>query len=811
MVAVTQRIPNFLGGVSQQVDERLFPGQVRNALNAYPDPTFGLTKRPGGKFIKELRAANGQIIAPGTFDNGAWFSIFRDGSEKYVAVINNGTLSIWSLIDGSRKTVTMTGSASTYLTGSKNDFNFLTVNDYTFITNKNVVVRPLPATSYTPGKTATVRLTAVAYSSEYVVTINGVDYKYLTINADSNVGATDPAKKVLNADDILTGLKNAITAPGVTVTKYKTSLELSSSSVMTVTAKGGQNSEALRAYQDVATSSGGTATGTTSVTNISQLSEETANGRTVEITNSAANASSYYVKFVASNGTGGTGYWEETIKPGLSTGLDPATMPHELVRNANGTFTVQPVSWEPRLVGDDDSNSHPSFVNSTIQQLFFYNNRLGFLTEDNVSLSQAGEYFNFYHTTATTVTAADPIDLSCSSVKPAALHAVIPTAQGLLLFSQYQQFMMSSDSGVWTPLTVLIKSISNYECDPLVLPVDLGTTSVFTSKNPNYTRVFEMTTRGQNENPVVVDQSKIVSEWIPSARNQLVASPQNSLVTLAGSDSDTLYMYRFYDAGEERKMAAWVNWQLSGKIQHHAINSDIMFAVTLQSGSYVIQQIQLVQSPVTSALVSSTGTKVDPCLDLWSLVTGTYNSTSRTTKYYVPFPYDTGRDLCITGGVPSNTAFFESGFVNFPQVQNDATGYYVEIPGNFTQSNMFIGYTYNYEVTLPRYYYSTQTGNDFTASIVMSRYRIYVGQGSNLDFSIKANGRPEWKEIAGSIKADFYKADDTPMDPYHIYTIPIMQRSENFTLRLTSNLPFPVNLVSMVWEGQYSNRFYRRA
>ena len=799
MAAVTQRIPNFLGGVSQQVDERLFPGQVRTALNTYPDPTFGLTKRPGGKYIKELRAADGSIVAPGVFDNAAWFSIFRDGNEKYVANLSGGQLSIWSLIDGSRKTVTVAGSAATYLLGGKNDFNFLTVNDYTFITNKTVTVTAQAAPAFTPRKNATVRLLEVAYSAEYVVTINGTEYKYLTRNADDNLGAADPPKKTLNADDILDALKTAISAAsGITVTRYGSSLEIVGTSTIAVTAKGAQSGEAIRVYQDTAD-------------NIARLATETVHGRVVEITNSAANASSYYVKFFAANGTGGPGYWEETVKPGISLGLNPATMPHELVRNANGTFTVQPSTWEPRLVGDDESNSHPSFVGNTIEQLFFYNNRLGFLTDDNVSMSQAGEYFNFYHTSATTLVAADPVDLSCSSVKPAVLHAVIPTAQGLLLFSQYQQFMMSSESGVWTPTTVVIKGIANYECDPRTSPVDLGTTSIFTSKNPNYTRVFEMTTRGQNENPIVVDQSKIVSEWIPASRDQLVSSPQNALVTLAGRDSSIVYMYRFYEVGDERKMAAWVNWQLSGKVQHHAINSDSMFAVTLQSGSYVIQQLQLVQSPTTSALVSSTGTKVDPCLDMWSLATGTYSSVTRKTKYYIPFPYDTGKEVCITGGVPSNSAFFESGFVNFPQVLNDATGYYVEIPGDFTQSNMFIGYTYNYEVTLPRYYYNTDSGNDFTSSIVMSRYKIYVGQGSNLDFSIKANGRPEWKEVAGSIRSDFYKANDTPMDPYHIYTIPIMQRSENFIMKLTSTLPFPVNLVSMVWEGQYSNRFYKRA
>ena len=51
MAAVTQTVPNFLGGVSNQPDDKKLPGQVKEALNAYPDPTFGLQKRPGFKFF----------------------------------------------------------------------------------------------------------------------------------------------------------------------------------------------------------------------------------------------------------------------------------------------------------------------------------------------------------------------------------------------------------------------------------------------------------------------------------------------------------------------------------------------------------------------------------------------------------------------------------------------------------------------------------------------------------------------------------------------------------------------------------------
>ena len=70
MAAVTQRIPNFLGGISQQTDDLKLPGQLRVCSNAYPDVTFGLTKRPGGKFAFELKDAAGVVISPTTYNNG---------------------------------------------------------------------------------------------------------------------------------------------------------------------------------------------------------------------------------------------------------------------------------------------------------------------------------------------------------------------------------------------------------------------------------------------------------------------------------------------------------------------------------------------------------------------------------------------------------------------------------------------------------------------------------------------------------------------------------------------------------------------
>ena len=44
MAAISQQIPNLLGGVSQQADPLKLAGQVKESINAYLDPTFGCRK-----------------------------------------------------------------------------------------------------------------------------------------------------------------------------------------------------------------------------------------------------------------------------------------------------------------------------------------------------------------------------------------------------------------------------------------------------------------------------------------------------------------------------------------------------------------------------------------------------------------------------------------------------------------------------------------------------------------------------------------------------------------------------------------------
>ncbi len=68
----------------------------------------------------------------------------------------------------------------------------------------------------------------------------------------------------------------------------------------------------------------------------------------------------------------------------------------------------------------------------------------------------------------------------------------------------------------------------------------------------------------------------------------------------------------------------------------------------------------------------------------------------------------------------------------------------------------------------------------------------------------------EWYNLNPVITADQYLANDVPIADQTVFTLPIHQKTENFTLRLFNDTPFPVALNSMMWEGIYSPRFYRR-
>jgi len=832
MTAISQRIPNFIGGVSQQADEKMNLGQVKDALNCYPDVTLGMLKRPGGKFVGKLASINANAA-----DSAAWFSIFKDSQERYIGTVSSaGVPKVWNLNTGLAATITYpTGkqaSIESYLTATDyRSIKTLTINDFTYIVNSEKVVTAKAAPSWNAKRQATIVVNTIDHGNTYSVTIGASTFTYTSPSSGSGN---------LVISTVMTGISNAITSGFATKTIIDNTIYLTFSSDTNVSGFGGPDGKYLRVFQD-------------SVDTFARLPEQARQDTVVRIANIAGDQDDFYLKFVADNTTynvdgsvnvygTGKGYWEETVAPNVSRGVDETTMPIALIRTGtnplafratflDGSETIPfndpngfPLRWDARAVGDNNSNSHPSFVNHTIQDVFLFNNRLGFLSQDNIAMSQAGDYYNFYYKSATTQTAADPIDLSCASIKPAIVRSVLPITQGLLLFSESQQFLMEAGESGWTPSSVSIRTIANYECDRYIKPVDLGSTVMYTSKNQSWSRAFEIFTRGQRESPTVTEATKIVPEWMPNTVTDTIGSAQNGLWVASTRSTKYLYLYKFYDQNDERIMAAWVRWLLPSNVIHTAIQSDILYVLTSGSEGYTITQHKLVLAPSTGGLLNSLNNAVDPHLDSWCEVTDatmvspvpptapSYSNVTSETKVYLPTYFDTTKTIRFVVGLPKAGGSTQSGYTNIAVLASDGGGTYFLIPGDVTGNYIYVGYEYQMEIVLPKYYYSLdQRGVDFTAITTTSRMAFYTGLGGDLYFNIRDRSRPEWSSVGGAQLADRYILGTSPFRDSYVYKVPIHQRPDNYTMKVLSNTPFPVSLVAMQWEGQYSPGFYRRS
>ena len=583
MAAVTQRISNYLSGVSKQTDSKKLPGQVRECINGFPDVTLGLTKRPGFKFIKTLANTSNAEFDQNDLDNAKWFYINRTAT-RYIGCITSGgsgNIYIWNANTGAACTITYTGSAQNYLNATRNDYDVLSVEDTTIICNATKTVSTLAApTDFVAQSRGTILISTLPDGES---SIQGQDFEIKLGDpaGHSNMGTISPITHTSGSSDsyetILTALKSAIDARNITglnVTKYANQLQLDyqlsgTLKPFTLEAKGGADNNRLVVYQDWAE-------------NESWLPPNSFHNHVVTVIHSRDDKLEYYAKFVADNGSAGSGYWVETRKQTVSAGLDKATMPHRLTNTGTNAFTFEEITWSERLTGDDISNAHPSFVGKKIKKAFFHDTRLGFLSGDTVICSVAKEPYRFYADSARTQSDSDPIDKLCTSLRPVNLNAILPARQGLVLFSKNQQFLMYADDGPLTPQSTKIRPISNMEMTDEVDPIDVGTHMNFISKTPNFTRVFAMQTRGLGESPQVLDIGRVVNEWITDDIDTLVASIQNEFIAMSSQSSNTIYFYKTYTDGKELLMESWFKWTLPGTVQSMSIDQDDMYCVTMQ-------------------------------------------------------------------------------------------------------------------------------------------------------------------------------------------------------------------------------------
>ena len=784
MPLITRSIPNLIGGVSQQPEILRLENQATTQENGFSGVVEGLKKRPPTNHIAKISSS--------ALSNAFIHTINRDINERYIVVITNGNIAVHT-VGGVAKTVVNQTNATNYLQSSnpREDFKCLTVNDFTFVLNKNKAVA-MDSSSTSPAKVEQAVYTVVQgiNNTPYSITVDGNTTSFTSSNS--------------NTKDIRDGVRNSIGSPAnITLTNLGDSSFsiVKSTGTLSVSASDGYGNQASQVIKD-------------EVQNFSDLPAEAPNNMVVEVKGDASNTfDNYYVKFSSS-----TKVWEETLEPGIANKLDANTMPHVLIRTADGNFrftqvdgssyTISSTSFDVpafgnRTVGDLDSSPTPSFVGTKMKDIFFHRNRLGFLADENVIMSRSGEQFEFFNETVTDVLDTEVIDVNVAHTKVSILKHAVAFDEKLLLFSDQTQFILVGGASL-TPGNVSVNVTTEYESLDSVSPVGSGNNVFFGFNKGQFTGVREMYVESDGETNQGEDITANIPKYIPSEVFKFAnASNENILVLLSNKtgEKNNLYIYQWFFSQGRRLQSAWHKWSIGASANTEILNVDFigttLFLVVQRSDGVYIETIDC--SPAVVDTGSTYLTHLDRKLDN-TQVTESYSSGTNLTTITLPYAIDSTMKLVGKSGA-SNKAGRDITIAS----QSGST---ITVTGDITAFNYFIGEQYEFLYTFSQQYLAlgqSQAG---------SRTRIREGRLQIRNWTVSFNDTGFFQSAVTPVGRSTSEATfngtivgtgltGTVNLEDGDFTFSVQSRNDNLTISLKNNSHLPSNFVNAEWEGYY--------
>jgi hypothetical protein len=532
---------------------------------------------------------------------------------------------------------------------------------------------------------------------------------------------------------------------------------------------------------------------------IEKLPETAPNGDLYKIVGSVETGFVSY--YVVRNGS----VWDETVAPNQINALDPLTMPHALVRTADGSFSFAPFSWAPRRVGDKDSNPPPSFIGRTISDVFFYQNRLGFLVDENIVFSCTGDFGNFWRNTVLDYISSDMVDHAVATTSVSLLKFAVPFNDGIMAFADQTQFSIQNGEEGLSPESLAISPVTNYEINTRCRPVNIGMEVYFCGDSNGGTVVWEYTRLAQGDSLTAAEISAHVPGYIPAGLKQLVAAP-NSKALFALTQTGSIYVYQFYWNGNEKIQSAWRKWELAGQALAAKQMDDFLFVVVRRDDGVYLTRVNLEERAKPDNQLHQV------YLDMRATATGSYFDVTDTTTFVLPFIPDQSKlQLIRTGSHPT-----APGSLIDPSTYVWADLRTVRVPGNV--SAVTAGESYRQALTFSQQFPLDYQGRAVTTGRLQLRtftinyantafFRTEVAPyGAAMDPEVEEIVPALLSQFTGKIVGEEELRLNKPSFQSGAYSFQIYGDAAQSVITLSNDTHLGATFVSAEWEGYYFNR-----
>ncbi len=809
MPLITEQISNLINGVSQQPPSLRLASQCETQENGLVTIAEGLKKRPPLEFIAKLSNKTDT-------DANVHF-INRDENERFVVTITSDQFStdfssdfsgaemeVWDL-DGVSKSVSgATGDVLTYFTtvNARDNLKLFTVADFTFLLNKTVATAKSTTLGDTRDPEGIIFLKQATNAATMKVFVDGTEVSAVT---SSNDAATQ-------INDIASDLTSAIGST-FDITKFGSSnVHLTKKDGSDFTLHADAPEDNLIAIKD-------------SVVDFTDLPARTKDGFTIRITGVPSSGTDDYWLKHNNQADEDAGEYVETVKPGLANSFDASTMPIQFMRTSEDpwddafaadfgetVFALAQVSWEDRLIGDEDTAPDPSFITEKLNDIFFHKNRFGFLAGENIILSEVGEFFNFYNTTATDLLDTDPIDLAAPSNQVSILYHSVAFNEDLYLFSNFAQFKLSEfAAGGLTPTNAKLSLLTEYTNDTGTAPVLNGRKLYFSEEVDGFSSIREFGTIEDLQEETAEEITNHVPSYIKGKIFDI--SPHSDfLFVLSDENLNEIFVYKMLFERGVKKLSSWSIWKFKEEEKVIGINviDHVAYLVIVRPDGTYLDKISLQDAKLVNLTESSTQLSFKPHLDRLTEVTGTYSSGSDLTSWTIPYPDDFGSTFRVIFG-PS----FEGKEGDLVQGVSQTTTTTLTATGDHSAGSCFIGkdYRFLYEFTEPTIKTEVQGRlSSLSGGILKIRkFNVDFFNTGYFALQVTAPGRDAFSHVyTGRILgSSLNKIGTIPFETGNFKKL-ILADARDLKLELISDSYLPCAFTGADWEGNYVVRTVAR-
>ena len=786
MSLVSNPIDALYNGISQQPAAMRLPSQCEEQINGYGSVADGLSKRPPTEHLAQLSAS--------AFGSAFIHIINRDVTERYAVVVSDESLAVYDLSDGSEETVVF-----------ENNDAWAAATAYVL----DDLVRP---------SSANTRL--------YRCTVAGNSHANTEPTWNTTVGGDTADNEVTwicieNYLSIPNGANASESFEIVTVADYsflvnKTKTVLARD---TGTATPGRYSdwffpdnwthrgEETRYYVPVAGTDKGKKQTLEDLPTPDDPSPPTANDF-YEITGeSDSGFSRYYVIYIG-------GVWQETHARNTSETLDENSMPHALIRESDGDFHLREFGWVPRLFGDSTNNPNPSFVDKKIQDVGYHRNRLIFAAGENIIMSGAGDYGNFYRNTVTQLLDSDVVDIAVSTAQVAEVNYILPAENGLMFFSDQMQFVLNVDR-LLTPSTGSIDVATSYEMNQYVKPISVGQDVYFVTETGDYSRVREYSLSASEDiQTSALDVTAHVPKYLPKGIRRLAGSSNEDIMLAISSETgydNRVYVYKFFYSAGKKVQSAWSYWKFADDdiiLDVNILNNVIYFVIERDDGVWLeTMNVQSTDYPLALTY--------DLLIDRrYNFAGGDKSFDSTDTTFTLPYTLTTDEQddfrLILGDGATAGRLLDPD---NYVWVDSD----HVKYVGDWTSVEVFGGLNYTFRYVFSQQFNRRRDGMAITTgryqlrtfTIVfedMAYFATEVDPYGNDDETTEAIVTSGLATFTGKTLGTDSLLLDSPSFEDGTYDFQIYGNSKVAVIALTNNQPYGGSFVSATVEGFYTNR-----